>query len=157
MAIVFLFHGRERERVILRDLRIEGGCELRKADDDFGYGRKSDQPKAAGELLATILKDGPTVGIHAIVWCDSLTNLTRALERQALKEFSQRVLFQMSATDSSTLIDTPAASRLGRTRALFVQEDLERPEKFRPYGLPDMKWLREIGTTLHTVEHVPKA
>jgi len=128
--------------------------ELRKADDDFGYGRKSDQPKAAGELLATILKDGPTVGIHAIVWCDSLTNLTRALERQALKEFSQRVLFQMSATDSSTLIDTPAASRLGRTRALFVQEDLERPEKFRPYGLPDMKWLREIGAEIHSVDPV---
>ena len=56
----------------------------------------------------------------------------------------------MSATDSSTLIDTPAASRLGRTRALFVQEDLERPEKFRPYGLPDMKWLREIGAMIHS-------
>jgi S-DNA-T family DNA segregation ATPase FtsK/SpoIIIE len=115
--------------------------ELRKPEDDFGFGRKGDAPKSPGELFATILRDGPAVGIHAIVWCDSLTNLTRALDRQALKEFTQRVLFQMSAQDSSTLIDTPVASRLGRARALFVQEELERPEKFRPYGLPELAWL----------------
>ncbi|QEL14937.1 FtsK/SpoIIIE domain-containing protein [Limnoglobus roseus] len=119
--------------------------ELRKPDDDFGFGRKGDQPKSPGELFATILRDGPAVGVHVIVWCDSLTNLNRALDRQALKEFTQRVLFQMSSQDSSTLIDTPVASRLGRTRALFVQEELERPEKFRPYGLPELTWLRGIG------------
>lgn len=118
--------------------------ELRKPDDDFGFGRKGDAPKSPGELFATILREGPAVGIHAIVWCDSLTNLTRALDRQALKEFTQRVLFQMSSQDSSTLIDTPIASRLGRTRALFVQEELERPEKFRPYGLPEIAWLKSI-------------
>ncbi len=121
--------------------------ELRKPEDDFGFGRKGDAPKSPGELFAAILRDGPAVGIHAIVWCDSLTNLTRALDRQALKEFTQRVLFQMSAQDSSTLIDTPVASRLGRTRALFVQEDLERPEKFRPYGLPDLAWLANRTAT----------
>ena len=52
-----------------------------------------------------------------------------------------RVLFQMSATDSSTLIDSPAASQLGRNRALFLHEEQERPEKFRPYGLPSQEWL----------------
>jgi hypothetical protein len=51
------------------------------------------------------------------------------------------VLFQMSATDSSTLMDTPAASKLGRTRALFLTEETERAEKFRPYGLPSAEWL----------------
>ncbi len=121
--------------------------ELRKPEDDFGFGRKGDAPKSPGELFAAILRDGPAVGIHAIVWCDSLTNLQRALDRQALKEFTQRVLFQMSAQDSSTLIDTPVASRLGRARALFVQEELERPEKFRPYGLPDLGWLAKRTAT----------
>ena len=51
----------------------------------------------------------------------------------------------MSATDSSQLIDTPAASKLGRTRALFIEEGLERPEKFRPYGMPGWEWLRRVG------------
>ncbi len=118
--------------------------ELRKPEDDFGFGKKGDAPKSPGELFVTILRDGPAVGVHSVVWCDSLTNLTRALDRQALKEFTQRVLFQMSAQDSSTLIDTPMASRLGRTRALFVQEELERPEKFRPYGLPELDALKAL-------------
>jgi hypothetical protein len=52
-----------------------------------------------------------------------------------------RVLFQMSATDSSTLMDSPAASKLGRARALFLTEETERAEKFRPYGLPSPEWL----------------
>jgi hypothetical protein len=47
----------------------------------------------------------------------------------------------MSAADSSTLIDNPAASKLGVNRALFHSEDFGQPEKFRPYGLPSEGWL----------------
>jgi hypothetical protein len=48
----------------------------------------------------------------------------------------------MSATDSSHLIDSPLAARLGRNRALFHREEQEQPEKFRPYGLPSRDWLK---------------
>jgi hypothetical protein len=61
------------------------------------------------------------------------------------------VLFQMSPADSSNLLDSPAASRLGRNRAFYVEEGTERPEKFRPYGLPPMSWLRKLGNQLATV------
>ena len=116
--------------------------ELRKAEDDFSFGRRgAEREITPAELFNTILRDGPPVGVHIIAWCDSLTNLNRAFERPQLREFAMRVLFQMSAADSSTLMDTPAASRLGRNRALFLQEDQERPEKFRPYGLPAPEWL----------------
>ena len=71
-----------------------------------------------------------------IVWCDSLNNLNRTFDRQALREFEIRVLFQMSSDDSSTLIDSPAAGKLGPNRALFFSEEQGRLEKFRPYGLP---------------------
>ena len=50
----------------------------------------------------------------------------------------------MSANDSSTLIDTPAASKLGENRALYYSEEENRIEKFRPYGLPDESWLASI-------------
>ena len=40
------------------------------------------------------------------------------------------------------------ASKLGRNRALFASEEQNRLEKFRPYGLPDEKWLGEIGERL---------
>lgn len=123
--------------------------ELRKPEDDFSFGRKGDKQVSPGEHFVNILRDGPGVGVHTVVWCDSVTNLTRALDRGTLKEFTLRVLFQMNPNDSSQLIDTPAASRLGLNRALFTEDGMERPEKFRPYGLPGLQRLRAIGEGLH--------
>jgi len=81
----------------------------------------------------------------SVTWCDTLNNLNRAVDRQGLREFEMRVLFQMSAADSSNLIDSPVASKLGLHRALFYTEDQGRLEKFRPYGSPTDAWL----DTLH--------
>ena len=61
-----------------------------------------------------------------------------------MKEFENRILFQMSANDSSTLIDTPAASKLGENRALYYSEEENRIEKFRPYGVPELEWLEGV-------------
>jgi S-DNA-T family DNA segregation ATPase FtsK/SpoIIIE len=122
--------------------------ELRKAEDDYGFGKKSDAPATPGEAFATLIREGPPVGVHVVAWCDTLTNLARAVDRQGLKEFALRVLFQMSPADSSQLIDTPAASRLGRHRALYLEEGAERAEKFRPYGLPAFSQLRVFADRL---------
>jgi hypothetical protein len=110
--------------------------QLRKADDDFGFS-SGDGPPSAASLLASILRDGPPVGVHAILQCDTVANLQRTLDRNTQREFDWRVLFQMSATDSSTLIDGPAASRLGPQRALLFSEELGTIEKFRPWKVPD--------------------
>ena len=56
-----------------------------------------------------------------------------------------RVAFQMSATDSSHLIDSPVAGRLGQNRALLYLEETGTLEKFRPYGLPSAEWLATIN------------
>ncbi len=125
--------------------------ELRKSEEDFGFARRgAEREPTPAERFTAILRDGPPVGIHLVVWCDSLTNLNRAFERPQLREFGMRVLFQMSPTDSSTLMDTPAASRLGRNRALFLVEDQDRPEKFRPYGLPSAEWLDGVCEKLRS-------
>jgi hypothetical protein len=65
-----------------------------------------------------------------------------------MREFSMRVLFQMSPSDSSTLIDSPLASKLGVHRAYLHNEDEGRLEKFRPYGLPSESWLSWIKAQL---------
>jgi S-DNA-T family DNA segregation ATPase FtsK/SpoIIIE len=67
-----------------------------------------------------------------------------------MREFAMRVLFQMGVNDSSTLIDSPAAARLGRNRALFATEENAMPEKFRPYGLPSDAWLARVRERLTT-------
>ena len=96
--------------------------------------------------FTSLLKDGPGVGIFTIVRVDTSTNLERAMDRRMLKEFDYRVLFQMSANDSSNLIDSTAAGGLGQHRGLLYSEETGQVEKFRPYAVPEQEWLdRMIG------------
>jgi S-DNA-T family DNA segregation ATPase FtsK/SpoIIIE len=120
--------------------------ELRKADGDFGFGGFGGEKKAGpADNFLTLLRDGPPVGVHVITWCDSLTNLQRTFDRGAIKEFELRVLFQMSSSDSSTLVDSPVASKLGPNRGLFIHEETGTLEKFRPYSFPAAEWLAEVA------------
>ncbi|MCI0640979.1 MAG: hypothetical protein L0Y72_07630 [Gemmataceae bacterium] len=129
----FLFlHGLQRVR------------ELRRPDDDFGFSKKG-EALTPYKQLQQILRDGPPLGLFTALWCDTLANLQRTFDRQALREFEMRVLFQMSVSDSSTLMDSPVAGKLGMHRAILFTEDQGRMEKFRPYGLPSAEWLRELG------------
>ena len=122
-----------------------------RQQEDFGFSSFSSgsdsgsvAPAAADKLFNEILQDGPSAGVHTIAWCDTLTNLNRTLSRQSLREFEMRVLFQMSAADSTTIIDTPAASKLGLQRALYYNEEQGNIEKFRPYALPPEAWLEDV-------------
>lgn len=72
----------------------------------------------------------------------------RTFERGTLKEFELRVLFQMSGSDSSQLVDSPMASKLGPQRALFIHEETGTLEKFRPYSFPQAPWLEIVSGTL---------
>jgi ABC-type multidrug transport system fused ATPase/permease subunit len=121
--------------------------DLRRGEDDFGFSMNSegDAPAKPDKILASIVRDGPPVGIHVILWADSLAGFQRSFDRQTMREFGSRVLFQMSVTDSSQLMDGPQASRLGPHRAYFHQEDLGRLEKFRPYAVPDVDWLERLA------------
>ena len=65
-----------------------------------------------------------------------------------MREFDNRILFQMSATDSSNLIDSPAANKLGLYRALAYSEEQGTMEKFRPYAVPDKEWLEGVKARL---------
>jgi hypothetical protein len=132
--------------VIIRDLaRFR---ELRRNESDFGYSMSGDAKATPAQNLVTLLKDGPPVGVHVLVWCDSLTNLQRTFERATLKEFELRVIFQMSGSDSSQLVDSPAAVKLGPQRALFVHEETGTLEKFRPYSFPADDWLATVSAAL---------
>ncbi|MBS0265392.1 MAG: cell division protein FtsK [Planctomycetes bacterium] len=127
--------------------------DLRKSDDDFGFGSSSrDKGPTPGQMFTEILKEGPAVGIHVIVWCDSYNNIDRWFSRQTMREFEMRVLLQMSAADSSHLIDSPAAARLGANRALLYSDERGTLEKFRPYGLPSADWMTWLQQTLPHVD-----
>ena len=123
---------------------------LRKSDDEYGFSLGGDEPKKASpsKQFADVLREGPAVGIHVITWVDTAASLERTLDRSSIREFDHRVLFQMSASDSSNLIDSPAANKLGFYRALAYSEEQGVMEKFRPYALPSTQWLSHVAAAL---------
>jgi hypothetical protein len=136
---IFLFvYGLQRYRALRRD-----------EDSSFSFST-SDEPKKAepGKQFAELLRDGPPVGIHIITWIDTPAAIERTLDRASLREFDHRVLFQMSAADSSNLIDSPLANKLGFFRALSYSEEQGVVEKFRPYALPSKDFVAAIAKKL---------
>jgi plasmid maintenance system antidote protein VapI len=137
-AIFLVIYGLQRFRM------------LRKSDSDFGFSLGSaDEEKKADPAkdFQEIIREGPALGIHVITWVDTMASIERTFDRSMLREFDQRILFQMSAADSSTLIDSVAANRLGFYRALLCSEEHGTIEKFRPYGLPKPAELERIKST----------
>jgi len=131
--------------VVVTIVDITKFSQLRKSEDDFGFGgfdkEKTVSPSAR---FQETLKDGPSLGVHVVLWCHSYNNFDRWLSRSSLREFEYRIAFQMGGTDSSNLVDSPAASRLGRNRALLYRDSMGTLEKFRPYRTPTIEWLEEI-------------
>jgi DNA segregation ATPase FtsK/SpoIIIE, S-DNA-T family len=130
-SIFLLVYGLQRYRM------------LRKQEDDFSFSGDAEKPPDPAKLFATILREGPALGVHTVAWCDTLASVERTLDRVVMRELDNRVLFQMSANDSSALIDSPAANKLGANRAVAYSEERGTLEKFRPYGLPPEGWLAE--------------
>jgi DNA segregation ATPase FtsK/SpoIIIE, S-DNA-T family len=131
--IYLVLHGLQRAR----DLRPV-------ADAGFGgFSSFDDEPQALrpDQIFPLLLREGPDLGIHTVTWCDSAGNLGRVLDWQSLREFETRVALQMGAEDSSRLIDSSAASKLGPYRAIYFSEEQGQVEKFRPYSLPTAEWL----------------
>ena len=123
--------GRPRRFLLVHQLQRYRA--LRRNEDDYSFGA-SDAPPSADKMLVGIVREGPVVGVHVVVACDTLSSLQRSFDRNGLREFDWKVLFQMSPADSSSLIDSPAASRLGTNRGLLHSEELGMLEKVRPYA-----------------------
>jgi hypothetical protein len=124
-----------------KDLRVEDGFKA----STFGVAEKVITP---AENFATILKEGPEVGIHVLAWCDMAANVKRTLGRNLINEFNYRAAGRMSQDDSQFIIESTAAAKIDREfRAVFYDED--RPghlEKFRPFAIPnDRIWLKQVA------------
>ena len=134
---------------------IQGAQNFKKLrqEDEFSFS-SSDSGGSPAAIFLNLITEGPARGIHVIVTCDTYNNVTRFLGRKAMAEFEMRVVFQMSATDSASLIEAPNASNLGLHRALYYNEREGSLETFRPYAQPDNGWIEEIARHFAPLEHV---
>jgi hypothetical protein len=118
-------------------------------EEDFGFssGDAEAEPNPA-MVLNNLVCEGTRLGFHVIATCDTYNNVNRYLSRKAFSEFEMRVLFQMSANDSASLIDNPKASLLGLHRAVFYNAQEGYLETFRPYALPGSEWIESAARNL---------
>lgn len=121
--------------------------ELRKSED-FGFSLDDDKDSPYARL-ERVLRDGPAVGVWTIAWCDTLATLERSMARGAIREFGQRVLMQMNASDSAALMDSSAASHLGANRVLLADADAGTAVKARPIELADLPTAKRVSAILH--------
>jgi hypothetical protein len=117
-------------------------------DEEMSFSLDAGAGGNPGLQLNKLICEGASLGFHVIANCDTYNNVMRFLSRKALSEFEMRVVFQMSANDSASLIDSPQANNLGLHRALLFNGQEGWLETFRPYALPDAGWLAEAGQKL---------
>ena len=111
-----------------------------RQEDEFSFSSGDSAAPNPAAILQSLISDGPAHGIHIIATCDTYNNVTRFLGRKMLTEFEMRVLFQMSASDSASLVESPDAGTLGLHRALLYNDREGYTEIFRPYARPDNEW-----------------
>ena len=118
-----------------------------RQDESFNFSLDSaanDSP-TGGASLQSLLRDGPAAGIHLILICGSAETLSRWLPRASQHDLELRILGQMNQSDSSQLIDSPAAADLSAATLLLYDDSDGRTMKFRQCELPKSedvkKWL----------------
>ena len=127
-------------------------------EEEFGFSSGHAESEASpGSILNDLICERTRLGFHVIASCDTYNNVNRFLSRKALSEFEMRVLFQMSANDSASLIDSPKAGMLGLHRALLFNAQEGYLETYRPYALPHAEWIEEAGQRLRKLLGQDKA
>ena len=139
---------------------------LRRDEDDFGMsGFGAAKSATPASQLGDLIRKGPLVGIHVIVWSDTFSNAMRWLSNSLLREFDSRIAFRLNQTDSSSLIDTPAAASLSPGRAILYRDQTGAADRFRPFSWPSQQWLatvpaapdEEIIPAAQNIEQTPEA
>ncbi|MGO9751947.1 MAG: FtsK/SpoIIIE domain-containing protein, partial [Solirubrobacteraceae bacterium] len=99
-------------------------------------------------LLATIVRDGPEVGVHTFIWCETLATLSRRLGSGITRECSWRLAARMSADDSQSLIGVDTASGLREQQLVVANEDIGLLQRCTSLSDPPASWVTELLSTI---------
>ena len=129
---------------------------LRRDEDDYGMsGFGAAKEATSASMLGDLIRKGPLVGIHVIIWSDTFSNAMRWLSNSLLREFDNRIAFRLNQTDSASLIDTPVAASLGQGRAILYRDQTGAADRFRPFDWPTQNWLESVAGTNDAPEGKP--
>jgi hypothetical protein len=123
--------------------------ELRSDYSDRDYNEGGLDSVTPSDSLSRILRDGPLVGVHTLSWCDTYSNLRRALETKDIDNFGIRIALQMSDMDSRELLDDYVACKLPDYRAVLLDDNYPGTlEKFIPYEMVTRDTIADIAALM---------
>ncbi|TWT94293.1 FtsK/SpoIIIE domain-containing protein [Neorhodopirellula pilleata] len=111
----------------LRDLR---------QSDAMDFSLEAASKLSGSKALQAVLRDGPTVGVFVMITLPSAEVLSRWLPRQSQHDLELRLIGPINASDSSLLIDSPAASELSPATMILYDDADGRTTKFRMCDAP---------------------
>ena len=130
------------QRTVLALVGLHRVRELRGRSEPVSMFAAADSGKSVekdlNELVKQISADGPEVGVHTMVWVDSLASFEKVLGRSGLDEFAVRVCGPLSERESHALLDNPMASRIDKPNRMILFDDdlIGVYTPFRPYAVP---------------------
>lgn len=104
----------------------------------------ADEESEPSTALERILKDGPDVGIHVVLWCDRVVSLRRRISSIAQREFGLRLVGPMSKEDSFSMVDAEYAAQIDDSQMIFDDHDRSRTVRLRRFSQPDAAWVSRI-------------
>jgi hypothetical protein len=97
----------------------------------------------AAEHFSSILRKGPRLGIHTLIWSDKCSSLQTIFGNDALDNFDYRVALPMSSReDVAKVLERTDAGIPGQRQAFFFSRGKDGFEKFQPYTIPSQEWLQ---------------
>jgi hypothetical protein len=106
---------------------------------------------SAAETLLRILEDGPEVGVHVVVWSDSIAAINRCYDQDIFSCFAFKIAGRLSADDSNNLLQCADAFKIDKAHRMCAGYE-DRPGEtipLRPYAVPSAADLRKLLANLN--------
>lgn len=111
------------------------------AEPSYSFGGDGDEPPSMADSLRGILRDGPDVGVHAVMWVDSVANLSRRLSTSAQRDCVYRIAGQMGKEDSISFIDSDLAASCKTHQIVILDDDAGTTLRGSAYSVPPRSWV----------------
>ena len=87
------------------------------------------------DRLFTILNEGPELGVHCFIHCDSLLSLKRTSINDYFSLFNHRIVFNMSQDGLYEVIGNNSIKNLKNNRLVYYTDEIGKYQIIKPYEL----------------------
>lgn len=139
-------------------LMIFGVNRAHKLGRNDAYEKEWDGSVSTQEKLMEILKRGAKLGIHTILWGETLSGTERIIGKGYSRDCSKRVAFSTDTATLETLVEERTDKILRASTAVYmnIETDLKNT-RFRPYEVPAKVWIDKFAQVYQQIRDADKA